>query len=414
MPETWALDKDEEFLAHLVNPDSWAVIQGEGVTEDLIEDDEIKVIFRWQKQHVRKHGRIATATVLADEFDLEFDQPETAIGDLLDRMRERYMRNQGRQALVEIVEEQRRGDPLEVPQMLVRRGRELTSLLARRGEVFGTGDFDRTMRRYDQKVEAGPGASFGFPQLDEYFYGMRGLNFLLGYKKSSKSWIMVKTLLENVEAGKCVWLYSLELPAEETNTRLQCLLAGVPWWRYIRNAITIEDRRAMREAAHLLDGLGVYRIVKPPHGQRGIHDLINTARDAGADLVLIDQLQYVENDKGKSLGRLNDPGEYWGVCDAARNLSDEGPIYVAHQFGRQAAFADEMPDISYAKGSSAIEEVCTVAIGLWSNKDMRRSGVTEIGTLISRNTSSFASWEMSVELNRGCSFEITRRIEDPE
>lgn len=410
-PVIYNLDLDEELLNHLADPDAWVVLQGEGFSEELIEDDEITSIFRWQRAHIREHSRPASASVLSDEFDLGFQAPLTAVGDLIDRMRERYIKNAGRVKLREIVEVQKE-NPLEVAGALKRAGRELAAITEHRGEVFGTGDYVRAMRRYDKKVEAGPGGSYGFKDLDDHFYGLRGLSFLIGYKKTYKSWMMLQALTKNVEEGRCVWLYSLELPAEESHMRMLCMMAGVPWWRWVRNAITIQDRAAMKEASELMDGLGIYRIAKPPHGQRGIHDLVNTARDAGADLVLVDQLQYVENDKGHSLGRINDPGEYWGVLDDARNLSDEGPLYIAHQFGRAAMGAESMPDIALAKGSSAIEEVCTMALGLWANKDMRRSGLVEVGTLIARNAAFFGSWEMEVELNRDCRFEITRKLDD--
>src|ERR1039458_4841198 len=223
----YALDLDEELLAHLPDPDAWITIQGEGFTAELIEDQGIREIFRWQQGHKREHGRLATATVLADEFDLDLTEPQTAIGDLLDRIRVRYMKNEGREALRTVINEAKKGDPLEVPQVLLRKGRELSHLLSKRGEVFGTGDLERAMHRYELKVAQGPGASFGFKELDDHHYGMRGLAFLIAYKKMFKSWMMIQSVVSNVEQGKATWLYSLELPAEETDFRLRCLCAGV-------------------------------------------------------------------------------------------------------------------------------------------------------------------------------------------
>lgn len=411
--EVFSLDLDEELLSHLPNEDSWIILQGEDFDPALIEDEEVAEIYQWQRNHKREHGRLATASVLADEFDIDFAKPETSIGDLLDRMRLRFMRNGGRDRLREIAEQTRKGDPLEVPGMLLKAGRELSYLLAKRGEIFGTGDYERAMHRYEQKASAGPGASFGYPELDRFYNGMRGLAMLLGYKKSLKSWNMLQSLAINVQDGRYPWLFSLELPAEETDMRFRFLLSDVPWWKYIHNALSIQDKRKIREISELIDGLGLYKIAKPPKGSRSIDRMVGQARDAGAGVVLIDQLQYIENSKGISLGRANDTGEYFGVLDEARDLSDSGPLYIAHQFGRQAAFAEEMPDISMAKGSSSIEEVATVALGLWSNKDMRRSGLMQIGELIGRNTANLnQKWEIKVEMNNGCHFDIVREIDD--
>lgn len=410
--EIYSLDLDEELLAHLVDPEAWVVLRGEQFADDLIEDPEIVEMYKWARAHLKEHRQPPSADVLADQFDLaEMRAPETAIGDLLDRMRERYIKNRGRKELERIIKSHQES-PLEVPQALIKAGRDLTALVSKRGEMFGSGDYDRAMRRYDLKAEAGPGPSFGHEAIDREHTGIHGVTFLIAYKKMMKSWQMIQCAAMNAMNGNYPWLYSLELPAEETDMRLRCLLAGVPWWRYVRNKMGPTDRTALKEASDTIDSLGVYRIVKPPQGQRGIHSLVNTARDAGADLVIIDQLQYIENDSGKSLGQLNDTGEYFGVLNEARNLSDEGPLYIAHQFGRAAMGSEQMPDIGLAKGSSSIEEVCTLGLGMWANKEMRRNGVIEIGTLIARNAAAFASWEMEYDLNRTCKFEITRRLDE--
>lgn len=408
--EIYALDLDEELLSHIVIPDSWTVIKAEGAGTELIEDPEIAEIFLWQKDHFRQHKQLATATVLADEFDVDLNEPETAIGDLLDRMRERYMRNEGRRQLEEIPKVFK-DDPTQIPQLLLRKGRELTAIITKRGEAFGTGDVDRAEHRYEIKASRGRGLSFGFAEIDDHFYGQAGLTYVVAPPKSYKSWIMIQSAMQNVMDGKCIWLYSLELPPEETDMRIRCLLANIPWWKYLHNRLDKHDWKLIRDVSNYIDDCGIYRTVKPARGERGIDAMIENARDAGAEGIYIDQLQYVENAQGKSLGEMNDTGSYWGAMDRARDLSDEGPICIAHQFNRSAMHAEAMPDVSQAKGSSAIEETATLALGLWGNKDMRRSNMIEIGTLISRNH-QYAAWELGIELTRGCNFEITGRVDD--
>jgi hypothetical protein len=170
----------------------------------------------------------------------------------------------------------------------------------------------------------------------------------------------------------------------------------------------------MQHYSDQYDQLGSYRIKKPPRGHRGIEEMVYTARENGAEIIFIDQLQYVENDGGQSLGELSNTGDYWGVLDRARDLSDEGPICIAHQFNRSAMYAESMPSVEQAKGSSAVEETATLALGIWGTREMRRGNMMEVGTLIARNQ-EYASWDMEVEFKHGCSFTIIgRKKEDDE
>lgn len=404
-----AVDPDIELLSHLPDPEAWVVLRGERFRDELIEDDAVRTIYQWADNHRREHGEIATAAVLDDEFEIEFTEPETAIGDLIDRMRKRYMKNRGRKALRDIGERFKE-DPTSVPKLLLQQGKELSDILARRGEMYGTGDIDRTLQGYLDKATQGPGPSLGFKALDNYFYGQRGISIYAGPPKTWKSWFMVKATLENILQGTYPWLYPLELPAEETHMRLVCMCADIPWHKYIHNTISRDEQKLMRQVSSDLDELGAYKIVQPPQGERSIDELVGQAQDAGAGAIFVDQLQYVEVD-GKSLGAWNETGKYWEVLDRARNVTDH--ICFAHQFNRSVMNADKMPSVQQLKGSSAIEETATLALGLWASKEMRKSKRLEVGTLISRNH-DFCNWEVEVDLTRRCHFEITGVVEDDE
>jgi hypothetical protein len=408
--EIFALDLEEELLAHLGSPDSWMVINGEGVTSELINDPIVAEVFEWQKNHIREHKQPATIPVLEHQFpDLRIEEPQTAIGDLLDRLREQYSKNQQRRKITKIVELQK-SNPLAVPDYLVRSGRELKTVLQKRGEVFGTGDIDRALHAYEAQVLRGPGASLGWKELNGFFYGMRGLNAVIGAPKTGKSWVLVQILVDNILEGHVTHLHSLELPAVETDMRVRCAAADVPFWRYIRNCLSPEDKEKLRTTSEFLDDTGLYRIIKPPAGKRGIDEIVNSSRDNGADVILIDQLQYVESEDGVNLGSHNATGMYWKVLNKARDYTDEGPILYAHQFNRAAMNSDTMPSMEMAKGSSSIEETATLALGIWANRDMRRLGQLEIGVLCARNH-EHASWEIQVERKYGCSLNITRRTD---
>lgn len=397
--EVFGLDLDEEIISHMFVPESVFEFRNEDISPEIILDPEAREIYEWQLAHLRKFRQPATPSVLADEFDIEPVAPLTQVVDLLGRLSQRYMRSVSRKKM-DALGETYLTDPASVPNQMVEMGRELQGIVNRKGEVYGTGDFDRAMSRYDRGILAGPGPTFGFKDLDDHMHGQRGLTFCLAPPKTYKSWLGVNTLVQNVFEEKTVDLYSLELPADETDMRVRCMTAGVPYWKYVRGSLSYDDRVILEQASEYLDDLGKYRVIKPAPGARSVESIIENSRDNGADLIIIDQLQYLENAKGKQLGSC-DPGEYWPSINALRDHSDDGPIWVVHQFNRSAMNADKMPEPQQAKASSAVEETATLVLGLWANKDMRKSNIVELGILASRNY-NFKSWEISVELSRGC------------
>ena len=406
---------DDELLSHLPDEEAWVVLRGEGFDPDLIVEPEYKVIYKWAVEHNRNYGMPPTASAILDEFaDLDYDFPEplTAVGDLLDKMRLRYSDNRGRDIINEAIEQHQK-DPTKVFKMLIQESQDAIDAATKRGEVYGTGDYDRAIKRYFERAKRGPGPSLGFPELDEHFYNQLGLTAIIGAPKSWKSWVMVKATIANIEHGFYPWLFSLELPAEEADMRLRCMLAEVPWWHYLKGCISPEERERMQDVSEMLDEAGSYRVIKPPEGQRDIESMVWQAKDAGADCVFIDQLQYVETE-GRSLGSFGpETGRYFEVLCKARDLADEIPICFAHQFNRSVMNAEKMPNIQQAKNSAAIEETVTLALGLWASPELRASEPPRclIGSLISRNYMDVI-WEMEINLTDKCRLAIDG-IHDP-
>jgi hypothetical protein len=406
-PTVHQLDYDDELIFHLAIPESVKALWLEGISSELVSED-VREVFEWQLNHFKEHKIPATASVLAEEFDLNFEEPLTAIGDLIERLQDRWVSRHVKREMEPIADAYKE-NPLKVIPALQTALRNITSVVRTGSDTVGTGEFDKVLHKYEDNVLRGQGPSLGFSPIDDHFGGVRGVTFVIGAPKTGKSWYATNQTIENLIRGKCVWQYALELPPEEATQRIYHMTAGVEWWKYIKQALTDIDKKKLREASEFLDSCGTFKVVKPPSGQRSIEDMVKRAQDGGADLVIIDQLQYIEADNGLGLGSA-EPRQYWPVLNRARDLSDETPLTIMHQFNRSVMGADSMPEMQQAKGAAAIEEVTTLALGLWANKDMRRSGVLEVGTLASRNM-SYRSWEIGMNLSRGCELVCNGEIE---
>jgi len=409
----YELDIDLDLIYHLAYPDSVAKLQQEQVKAAVIFDPLAKRVFKWQMQHVRDNGVPAKANVLEDEFpDIALEPPDTQINDLIHRLRQRYIKSQGKKKMQELAEL-----AIEEPDNLARAmqqaSRELLDLTVKRGEAFGRYDFPRARLEYDKQVTRGKGPSLGYDELDDHFFGQVGITFLVAPPKTGKSWVTTNAVLHNIELENRPYLYSLELPSLESYWRLVCMAADIPYWKYLKRCLLPNELAKLEAAAKAMDEMGNFRVDKPSQGSRSVAQLVDRALDAGADAIFVDQLQYVENRKGNSIGAQNSTADYFEVLDDFRNWSDHIPIFIVHQFNRSVMNSDKMPEMQQAKGSSAIEEVATLALGLWANKDMRNSNVIELGTLASRNY-AHASWELSMQLSRGCRIDMKGEIEEDE
>lgn len=412
MSEIYTLDLDYDFIMHLALPASFQVMRDEHISEELLEDDVAIKAYKFQLEHQREHGTPASGSVLEHQFpgDFYIVTPQSAIGDLIQRLRERYANNKGREAILKVTKEAI-SDPAMLAHRMLEEGRRLSEILTPRGSAFAADDFEKAMSRYNKRVVTGRGPSLGFDLIDDYFYGQHGLTFMVGAPKSYKSWFTIKAVLKNIEDGKFPYLYSLELPAEETDMRLRCMKAKVPYWKYLQNALDDHDKTAIEESSEILRDWGDFIIDKPRSGDRGVDSLIQRARDRGADSIFVDQLQYVENRSGVALGATNDTKDYFDVINRLRDYSDNGPLWVVHQFNRSILNSDAMPEMQQIKGSSAVEECATLALGLWANKEMRKSNLVQLGTLTSRNY-GYAAWEAQVKMRTTTHIELIGRVEE--
>ncbi len=406
---TYAIDLDEEVLSHLANPEAVAFFRAERLDSTVIEDQAVRDIYRWQLDYTIQNGRPATPSVLAEEFDLEFQVPLTEPSYLIEKLRERFITNHAREYMEKVAGAYKE-NPAAVPATMVKVGRELGSIVNPVGESYGTGDVERVLHEYDQRVLRGPGASVGFKEIDDYTHGMRGVVMYIGSPKSHKSWMAGNALLQNILQGRKIWFGALELPAVEMNERVYAMACGIPPWKFLKGSLTMDERKLLKETAEVLDNSGLYRIEKPPPGSRSLPEMLERANAIEADVLIIDQLQYVETHKGIQLGS-GDHKDYWNVLNEARDESDRVPIAFVHQFNRETKFMDEMPTMQYAKGAAACEEVATVIYGLWANKDMRASGIVHMGILASRHLLP-QTWEIAVDLNRGCAFQCLGTASD--
>jgi replicative DNA helicase len=221
---------------------------------------------------------------------------------------------------------------------------------------------------------------------------------------------MAKSVIENVRKGKVVYLSGLEMPAETYDWRIRCMAADVPFWKYLHGKLEDKDMANIKQASSDLKDQGLYFIEKQETGKRSAKYIFQRAIDYEADLLYVDQLQYLENSNGHALGALNDTKDFFQVCNQLRDLSDEIPIWVNHQFNRTIQSQDSFPVMQQIKNSAAVEETGTLVLAMHSTREMRDNNVVQMGAVASRNY-GLPIWEIATDMRKGCSLELIDRVD---
>jgi hypothetical protein len=406
------VDLDLEFLWHLGNPESLEVIKDNRIDGELLNDGLVEAVYAFQLDYYRSYGAWGPLGAIQSQFEgLELETPSLAVEFLLERLRERYSRKIAKDAVLSLGHKLKE-DHSQIASAMLEEGHRLSRLLSSKTETFTQEDYDKAIHRYHlQKTEGRP-PSLGFEEVDYAYHGQRGLTFLVGQPKSMKSFFTIKTMIENILLGRKVFLASLELPAQESDFRLRCMTANIPYRRYLEGHLGDNDMIALEAARELLMA-GEYLIEKPPQGQRGALEMVQRARDEGCSAIFIDQLQFVENRKGIPLGSTNDTREFFDVINTFRDLSDDGPIWIVHQFRRGTNNLDSFPDMEFIKSSAAVEEAATLVLGLWASKEMKKSHIIQLGSMASRNYAN-RSWEIKSRMWDQCKLELIREVVDDE
>ena len=107
-----ALDLDDEFMYHLVEPESWSAIQA--ADPDILEDGRVREMLTWQREHFDRHGVLASVTHFSHQFEVDLYEPGIQIDELIDKLSERSVKNQLRTELRSTAENMKTGEDSRV------------------------------------------------------------------------------------------------------------------------------------------------------------------------------------------------------------------------------------------------------------------------------------------------------------
>lgn len=414
MTETFyeGLILDEELLDHLAIPESVLELRKERFDVDWISENEkeIRRVFLFVFAHLKEYGVPPSAAILVREQGAEFREPQAPISYVIDQFKRRYQRREA-QKTIKAVSRLVAPNPTEAVDVAFREFSRLRKEMTEHRYVVDSDELGITLDRYKERANKRTDIpTFGFAEVDKDLNGIVGLVFVIARPKRYKSWMLMQAAVWNQYSGKTVSFETLEMPKEEMLDRYTCMRACLNWSKFQHGALSIDDLEAIRKAEEEnKDNPVKVHFHHPKRGERTVAHMQMRAEEIGAQLILIDQLKWIECEKKVAADQRWREVEF--ICEDLKEMSNVIPTLVAAQFNRQAASMGEMADLSKIGLSDAIGQTADLLLGIHASKEMLQSHVLEFGVIDSRNFQQFR-YEMKVELSKNSSFKVTKQMEE--
>ena len=262
--------------------------------------------------------------------------------------------------------------------------------------------------RYARDVErqARAGVPIGLEELDDHTRGILPgeLCAAAAYTKTGKSWLLAHTFTAALRAGLRPIFFTLEMGIPEIEDRVDALWSGVSFQRLSQRELTFEESarlRAAQDEMAALDGGGL--IERPQRGERTVKHMVSRARQAAADVLIIDQLSFSDADRaytGDSALRMKHGDLVFELKDEiSRESAGKLPCLLAVQLNRAAAAGGNggRGELYNFANSSMVEQTVDLALGLWRNQEMRANNAMGLDIMGARRCDT-RSWTLAWHL----------------
>lgn len=405
------LDIELELINHLVIKESVEFVIRDGVSTDILYTPKYKAIYVFVQGYYSETGQIPTPAVLQSEFKIEISEPQSTINWVVDKLRERYQRNQIQDLALQLADLK---DTASAMDTLVNKTIEIQKNSQSQRHIWAAGDSSLFLSNLQEKILQGhyQGLPLGFSAVDNFTGGLKPgyLAFIAARPKRMKTFFVLKAFIAQKLAGHRPVLFPLENTVEEVMLRISCLLSGYPWDLAMRGIIDTKGWNLLEKTWKEFDALGPHWIIRPPYEERTVGSLMLQADKLDADSVIISQFYNIEPSNTTFYNRPDH--EKWGsiaidLKDAATRPGKERPIYVEAQLNREGDSLEEFSDMSLSQLglSDKIGQVSDIVFALYQSKELRDNQQIQFGIIEARNTDK-SSWYIHSEFKTSTYLEL--------
>lgn len=397
------LNIEEEFINHLAVPKGAEFIIRDGVTEQLILSPKNKAIYAFVRHYYSESGQVPTPTVLQEEFNITVIEPQTTVNWIVDKLRERYKKNEVEDLAIQLAKNV--DNPDKAMELLEARTIEIQHNASSSRYVWAQGDSKLFLSGLQEKILEGhyQGIPIGFKKVDDFTGGLKKsyLAFLLARPKRMKTFFVCNSFIKQKLAGEAPMLVTMENSEEEIMLRISCLLSGYPWDLAQRGIYENNAWKLLENTWEEFDALGPHWIVRPPEDERTVPSIILQADKFGASSLILSQFAYLQPTNPVYYSRPDH--EKWGsivmdLKNAASRPGHERPILVEAQLNREGDKIEDFSDMSLSQLglTDKIGQVSDIVYALFQNKAMRDEQQIQFGIIEARNSDK-GNWLVRTE-----------------
>lgn len=405
------LDIEQEFINHLAKSSSFEYILREGVSADLLLTPLAKGVFAFVQYQFNETGKVPSLRVLESEFSAaSFDEPDTTASYVVDKLRERFQRNE----IGKILDESARlatNDPSAAMDRLRSRVFEVEKNTLSQRHVWSPGDHTLFLHDLQQKIQAGAykGVTIGFPEIDAFTGGIKDgwAVYILARQKRKKTFFTLNAFIKQTLEDANPYLFTLENTESEIMLRISCMISGYSW-DLAQKGIFDSKAWKMINTAWSDFSKHPHHIEMPPLDERTMNHFALKADKVDAGPMLISQFKYIDGARDRYRADHEERADV--AVDIKRTATRQGkerPIIVEAQFNRGGDSMEELEDFDGGKVglTDMIPQSADALYGLFESKDLRANGQIEYGILEARNHDR-ASWYVKTELKTKTSFDL--------
>lgn len=408
---------ETSLVQHLVDPDSLATLVREGLPLEMIATESIRPLVGWAVDYfMATLEKAPSSAVVREEYgdvldshEIDLDVgPAGTVQWAIDSIKSAWVYRQSAEFNKAFAVEMAEADPNVRPKVVGQFATELvemSSKLTRRDlRVDFVDGLSQALDLYEQRAthDGVRGALFGIPEVDAHFGGIHPseLAVLAAPPKTGKSFFLGHAALRNWMAGLNVALYTLELSVDTMIDRIACMALGIDTHRWDRgeaNAEEVDRVREWRTRMEAEHGDHPFIVAQPELGQRSLAMMTRDAQVRGADLMVVDQLTFVElpDPRKAKHERIGDALHLHKVdiSTARRPMSS----LIAHQINREGVKAAEKSgklEAHYMADASEVERTVDHALGLYASHDERVAGMAKLQTLAVRRVAPL-NWRLA-------------------